>query len=105
MAQDSDDLLFVVNIVVWVLVVILAIVALHCPLPHRVIKCYQPPMTDIVSLLSLLLLGDASLTVRPGATGLLIRMEYSRVRSSTRLCPTSFVSTRIGVELVDGLGN
>ena len=32
MAQDSDDPLFVVNIVVWVLVVILAIVALHCPL-------------------------------------------------------------------------
>ena len=36
MAQDSDDPLFVVNIVVWVLVVILAIVALHCPLPRRV---------------------------------------------------------------------
>ena len=36
MAQDSDDPLFVVNFVVWVLVVILAIVALHCPLPHRV---------------------------------------------------------------------
>ena len=31
MVQDSDDPLFVVNIVVWVLVVILAIVALHCP--------------------------------------------------------------------------
>ena len=29
MAQDSDDPFFVVNIVVWVLVVILAIVALH----------------------------------------------------------------------------
>ena len=37
MAQDSDDL-FVVNIVVWVLVVILAIVALHCPLPRRVVQ-------------------------------------------------------------------
>ena len=36
MAQDSDDL-FVVNVVVWVLVVILAIVALHCPLPRRVV--------------------------------------------------------------------
>ena len=36
MTQDSDDL-FVVNIVVWVLVVILAIVVLHCPLPHRVV--------------------------------------------------------------------
>ena len=38
MAQDSDDPLFVVNIVVWVLVVILAIVALHCPLPRRVVR-------------------------------------------------------------------
>ena len=38
MAQDSDDPLFVVNVVVWVLVVILAIVALHCPLPRRVLR-------------------------------------------------------------------
>ena len=38
MAQDSDDPLFVVNINVWVLVVILAIVALHCPLPRRVVR-------------------------------------------------------------------
>ena len=38
MAQDSDDPLFAVNIVVWVLVVILAIVALHCPLSHRVVR-------------------------------------------------------------------
>ena len=37
MAQDSDDL-FVVNVVVWVLVVILAIVALHCPLPRRDVR-------------------------------------------------------------------
>ena len=37
MAQDSDNL-FVVNVVVWVLVVILAIVALHCPLPRRVVR-------------------------------------------------------------------
>ena len=37
MAQDSDDL-FVVNVVVWVLVVILAIVALHCPLSRRVVR-------------------------------------------------------------------
>ena len=37
MTQDSDDL-FVVNIVVWVLVVILAIVALHCPVPCRVVR-------------------------------------------------------------------
>ena len=38
MVQDSDDPLFVVNIVVWVLVVILAIVALHYPLPRRVVR-------------------------------------------------------------------
>ena len=36
MAQDSDDL-FVVNVVVWVVVVILVIVALHCSLPRRVV--------------------------------------------------------------------
>jgi hypothetical protein len=38
MAQDSDDPLFVVSVVVWVFVVILAIVALHCPLPRRVVR-------------------------------------------------------------------
>ena len=43
--------------------------------------------------------------VRPGAAGLLTGMEYSRVGSRTWLCPTSFVSTRIGVELVDVQGN
>ncbi|PUZ70130.1 hypothetical protein GQ55_2G200700 [Panicum hallii var. hallii] len=37
MAQDSDDSLFVASVVVWVLVVILAIVALHCP-PRRVVR-------------------------------------------------------------------
>ena len=37
MAQDSNDL-FIVNIVVWVLVIILAIMALHCPLPRRVVR-------------------------------------------------------------------
>ena len=37
MAQDSDDL-FVVNVVVWVLIVILAIVVLHCPLPRRLVR-------------------------------------------------------------------
>ena len=37
MAQDSDDV-FVVNVIVWVLVVIPAIVALHYPLPHRVVR-------------------------------------------------------------------
>ena len=36
MAQDSDDL-FVLHILVWVVVVVLAIVALHCPLPRRVV--------------------------------------------------------------------
>ena len=38
MTQDSDDPFFVVNIVVWVLVVILAIVAFHCPLPCRGVR-------------------------------------------------------------------
>ena len=38
MAQDSDDPLFIVNVVVWVLVVILVIVALHGPLPRRVVR-------------------------------------------------------------------
>ncbi|PVH47995.1 hypothetical protein PAHAL_4G212200 [Panicum hallii] len=38
MTQDSDDPLFIVGVVVWVLVVILAIVALHCPLPRRVVR-------------------------------------------------------------------
>ncbi|PUZ38681.1 hypothetical protein GQ55_9G216000 [Panicum hallii var. hallii] len=38
MAQDSDDSLFVASVVVWVLVVILAIVAPHCPLPRRVVR-------------------------------------------------------------------
>ena len=37
MAQDSDDL-FVVNVLVWILVVILTIVMLHCPLPRRVVR-------------------------------------------------------------------
>ena len=43
--------------------------------------------------------------VRPGTAGLPTGSEYSRVGSSTWICPTSFVSTRIGVELVDILGN
>ena len=37
MAQDSNDL-FVVHVLVWVLVLVLAIVALHCPLPCRVVR-------------------------------------------------------------------
>ena len=39
--------------------------------------------------------------VRPGTAGLLTDAEYSRVGSSTWICPTSIVSTRIRVELVD----
>jgi hypothetical protein len=38
MVQDSDDPLFVASVVVWVLVVILAIVAFHCPLPRRAVR-------------------------------------------------------------------
>ena len=37
MVQDSDDL-FVLHVLVWVVVVVLAIVALHCPLPRRVVR-------------------------------------------------------------------
>ena len=48
MAQDSDGL-FVVNVVVWVLVVILAIVALHCPLSRRVVRCVP---YDVINVLS-----------------------------------------------------
>ena len=36
-AQDSDDL-FMLHVLVWVVVVVLAIVALHCPLPRRVVR-------------------------------------------------------------------
>ena len=43
--------------------------------------------------------------VRPGAAGLPTGIEYLRVGSSTWLCPTSFISTRTGVELVNNLGN
>ena len=44
-------------------------------------------------------------TVRPGTAGLPTGTEYSRVGNSTWICPTSLVSTRIGVELVDILEN
>ena len=49
MVQDSDDPLFVVNIVVWVLVVILAIVALHCPL---LLEVYGDVPSDVIEVLS-----------------------------------------------------
>ena len=49
MVQDSDDL-FVVNVLVWVLVVVLAIVALHCPLPRRVV--YGDVPSDVINVLS-----------------------------------------------------
>ena len=38
-------------------------------------------------------------SVRPGAAGLLIGIEYSRVRDRPWMYLTSFVTTRIGVEL------
>ena len=37
--------------------------------------------------------------VRPGAAGLLIDIEYSRVRDSLWMYLTSFVTIRIGIEL------
>ena len=49
MAQDSDDPLFIFNIVVWVWVVILAIVALLCSLPRRV---YGNEPSDVINMSS-----------------------------------------------------
>src|SRR6185436_5866764 len=40
-----------------------------------------------------------SIIVRPGAAGLLIGIEYSRVMDSSWMYLTSFVTTRISVEL------
>ena len=37
--------------------------------------------------------------VRPGAAGLLTGIEYSRVRNSSWMYLTSFVTTQLGVEL------
>ena len=48
MSQDSDDL-FVVNVVVWVLVVILAIVALLC---HYHVELYGDEPSDIINMSS-----------------------------------------------------
>ena len=72
MAQDSDDPLFIINIVVWVWVVILVIVALLCPLPRSVVRwwtiwCNKCAISLLgllfVSHLSLHLWGDVSSTV------------------------------------------
>ena len=49
MAQDSNDPLFVVNVVVWVLVVILAIVALHCLIPREL---YGDEPSDVINVSS-----------------------------------------------------
>ena len=48
MAQDSDDL-FVVHILVWILVLVLAIVALHC---HYHVELYGDVPSDIINVLS-----------------------------------------------------
>ena len=69
MAQDSEDLLFIFNIVACVWIVILAIVALLCSLTRRVVRqwtiwCNKYVINLLglmfVSHLSLLLWGDAS---------------------------------------------
>ena len=44
-------------------------------------------------------------SVRPRAAGLLIGIECSRVRDSSRIYLTSLISTRIGVELAAVQGN
>jgi hypothetical protein len=49
MAQDSDDPLFVASVVVWVLVVILAIVALDC---HYRVELYGDVPSDVIKVLS-----------------------------------------------------
>ena len=43
--------------------------------------------------------------VRPGTAGLLTGVECSRVRDSSRMYLTSFVTIRIGVELAAVQGN
>ena len=48
---------------------------------------------------------SAAVSVGPGTVGLPTDTEYSRVGSSTWICPTSIVSTRIEVELVDVYGD
>ena len=48
---------------------------------------------------------DESAAVRLGAAGLLIDIEYSRVRDSSWMYLTSFVTTRIGIELTAVQGN
>ena len=45
------------------------------------------------------MLANHSGYVKPGAAGLLIGIEYSRVRDRPWMYLTSFVTTRIGVEL------
>ena len=68
MAQDSDDL-FIVNIVVWVLVVILAIVALHCLLPRRVVRwCTIRCNKCVISLLRLIFVSHLSHLLWGGAS-------------------------------------
>ena len=47
----------------------------------------------------------SALTVRPGATGLLIGVEYSGARDNTWNTPYYLVSTRAAVGLVDVQGN
>ena len=48
MAQDSDDL-FVVNVLVWVLVVILAIVGF---IAHYRVELYDDVPSDVINVLS-----------------------------------------------------
>ena len=79
----------------------------HCPkdpfgLPHidQVIDstagCTYPTVSDHTS---------EDTPVRPGAAGLLTGVECSRVRDSSWMDLTSFVTTQIGVELAVVRGN
>ena len=84
MAQDSDDPLFVVNIVVWLLVVILVIVALHCPLPCRVVRwCTIWCNKYIISLLGLIFVSHLSHLFRGDAS-------FCLHISTSTICPFGF---------------
>ena len=50
-------------------------------------------------------LAEKDYSVRPGAPGQLIGIECSRIRDRPWMYLTSFVTTRIGVELAVAQGN
>jgi hypothetical protein len=88
MVQDSDDPLFVASVVVWVLVVILAIVALHCPLPRRIVRwCTIWCNKSAISLLGLI---KQHFLVFPGGGTLQVSLVTNRPEECTYLPPLAF---------------